>query len=234
MSAKNAIEWHTQIATDFDKKYANNKNFKERYAVWTQIIDRYSHRNLHTLDIGCGSGIFTFYLAAKNKTALGCDASTEMLKICQTKVINNKSKNARFFNCNIESLAQNVSQKADIVVCSSVLEYVDDLDSALDSITKLVNDEGVFLFSMPNKQSLYRKAEPLLFKLLGRPKYYKYIKNICTLKEIEKKLKITDFAILEKAYYGKTAFLSTIFRKLNIAHYSDNLVVIVAKRNNKK
>ena len=229
MTAKNAIDWHTQIATDFDRKYSSSKNFIERYAVWTEILEKYSDNSFHALDIGCGSGIFTFYLAEKNKTVVGLDASTEMLKICQKKLENAEVDNLAFINCNIESLGQRLDKKADIVVCSSVLEYLDDLDESLKIIIQSMNKNGLLIFSMPNKQSIYRKIEPLTYNLFGRPEYYKHVRNVCTQKEVENKLKKFNCSILENKYYGETPFLSKVFRKFGLSRYSDNLFITVAR-----
>lgn len=116
-----------------------------------------------------------------------------------------------------------------MVICSSVLEYIDDLDASIELIKQSMNVDGVFLFSMPNKQSLYRKLEALSYKLFGRPKYYKYVKNVCTLDEMTIKLKRFGFSTMEYKYYGETTFLSAIFRKMRLPQYSDNLYVIVAR-----
>jgi 2-polyprenyl-6-hydroxyphenyl methylase/3-demethylubiquinone-9 3-methyltransferase len=229
MDVRNAIDWHTQIATNFDKKYSSSKNFKERYSIWTEVIDKYSNKNAHVLDVGCGSGVFSFYLAKKNKTVTALDGSTEMLKICQKKKKNIGAKNIDFINCNIDSLGKHTDEKADMIVCSSVLEYIEDLDESLEIIRQSMNKNSRLILSMPNKQSIYRKIEPLMFNLFGRPKYYKYVKNVCMLKEMEKRLKKFGFSILESKFYGETPFLSKVFRKIGVPCYSDNLFITVAQ-----
>lgn len=229
MIARNAIEWHTQIARNFDQKYNASKNFKERFAIWSKIIDKYSNDNFLVLDIGCGSGVFTFYSADKNKKVIGVDASKEMLRICQEKLKNLGTRNVDFLNCNIESLNQHVDQKADMIICSSVLEYMDDLDASLELIRQTMIPNGVFLFSMPNRQSLYRKLEALTYKLFDRPRYYKFVRNVCTLNEMTNKLKKFGFSTIECKYYGETPVLSRIFLKMGLVQYSDNLFVLVAR-----
>ena len=229
MIARNAIDWHTGIARNFDQKYTTSKNFRERYSIWTDIIDKYSNDKFLVLDIGCGSGVFSFYSAEKNKEVIGVDASEKMLQICFEKLDELATKNVKFINGNIESLSQHVDHKADMVICSSVLEYIDDLDASIELIKQSMNVDGVFLLSMPNKQSLYRKLEALSYKLFGRPKYYKYVKNVCTLDEMTIKLKRFGFSTMEYKYYGETTFLSAIFRKLKLPQYYHELYVSVAR-----
>lgn len=229
MTAGNAIDWHTQIATDFDEKYSNSKNFRERYTVWTEILSRYSNNNFHVLDVGCGSGAFTFFLAERNKSVIGVDGSAEMLRICETKKKNLGSINVDFINSDVGSLGKHLDEKSDLVICSSVLEYLDDLDGSLEQIVRSMKKNSLLIFSMPNKQSIYRKTEPILFHLFGRPRYYKYVRNVCTLKEIETKLQLFGFSILESKYYGATPLLSMLCRKVGVPFYSDNLFITVAR-----
>ncbi len=82
---------------------------------------------------------------------------------------------------------------------------------------------------MPNRQSFYRKLESVIFKLTGRPKYYEYVKNVCTLREMESKLKDHGFNLLESNYFGEAPFLSKLFRTFGLPCYADNLFVVVAR-----
>lgn len=230
MTAKNAIDWHTQIADDFDEKYTSSRNFRERFAVWTPLVDKYSDRNGSVLDLGCGSGVFSFYLAERNKSVLGLDGSEEMLRICERKKEKSAAENVDFAKCDINSFEGVLAENVDLIVCSSVLEYLDDLDRSLEMIAQSLNEKGLFMFSMPNKQSIWRKLEPISFKLFGRPRYYQYVKHVCTLGHIKRKLGELGFELLESEFYGSTPFLSRFFRKLGLASTSDNLFVAVARR----
>ena len=181
MIANNAVDWHTKMAADFDRKYTTDKAFRERYAVWTKTIDKYSNRDNRVLDIGCGSGVLSFYLAARNGSVIGIDGSIEMLRICQARKQEIGMANVDFLNYDIMSLGQIFRAQADLIVCSSVLEYIDDLTGSLRLLASFMKEKGVLVLSMPNKCSLYRLMEPLIFKLTGRPRYYKYIRNVCSL-----------------------------------------------------
>jgi hypothetical protein len=88
----------------------------------------------------------------------------------------------------------------------------------------------LFIFSMPNKLSIYRKLESIMFNFIGRPIYYTYVKNIVTLRDMTTKLRDCGFINLENAYYSVTPLLSKIFRNIGLSEYSDNLFVIVARR----
>ena len=65
MNSKNAIDFHNDRALEFDSRYALSKAFQERFHVWTGLFDRYVTPTDQVLDLGCGSGVFSHYLAEK-------------------------------------------------------------------------------------------------------------------------------------------------------------------------
>lgn len=225
-----AVEWHSHIATDFDSKYSDKPQFIARDRVWSAFIEKYSNPNFSVLDIGCGSGVFTFKLAEKNRVALGIDGSDKMLEICEAKKARSPLSNISFAQSDISALKNVAKEHVDIVVCSSVLEYVDDLPGAFDTICSLINTDGYFIVSMPNIQSLYRKFERLAYSLTGKPRYYRYVKNVSTFARLKDELRQRGFEIIESAYYGDAPAVSKLFRPLGLSKYADNLFAVVAKR----
>ena len=230
MKIDNAVDFFSQIAVEFDAKYQYHKNFKERYEVWTETIAKYSNSNYRALDIGCGTGIFTVNLASKNRSVIGIDRSIEMIKLCEKRRAQTDLPNIRFLNHDARALKINPIGKVDLAICSSVLEYVEDLDALFEMIRSLLERNGIFIFSMPNKSSFYRKLEPLIFKLTGRPAYYKFVRNVFTLPGIEATLKQHGFVLLENAYYGQVPLASKVFRKFGLAKFVDTLFIAVAQR----
>ncbi|MFK8031696.1 MAG: class I SAM-dependent methyltransferase [Gammaproteobacteria bacterium] len=230
MALKDAVDWHQENAKYFDSNYVHDKAFIERFAVWTKVMDQYSDENNHVLDIGCGSGILSCYLAERNKSVIGIDGSAAMLKICESRKQDAKLENVNFLTKNISDLGDVISEKADLIICSSVLEYLDDLDESLELITSFLKDNGVFILSMPNRQSLYRKLEPVMFKLTGRPKYYKFVQNVGTVKEIDAKLNVYGLKVLDSSFYAKTKVLSSVMHALGRPQNSDNLFIVVARK----
>ena len=232
MKVKNAVTWHSSIATEFDKKYEDKPNFIERYTVWKYYIDKYSDSGNCVLDVGCGSGVFSFYLAKKNRKVIAMDASDEMLEICKAKKKRHASKNVEILKCDINRLCDFVSIRSSLIVCSSVLEYLEDMQSVIDSFSLLLEKGGILLFSIPNKSSIYRKMESVAYRITGYPKYYRYVKNVCTLAEVSDLLKKHGYIPMEHEYFGSTPLLSKIFSKFGLSKYSDNLLLIAAQKAN--
>jgi ubiquinone/menaquinone biosynthesis C-methylase UbiE len=230
MPMNDAIGWHSQLAGEFDQYYIDSPDFIERYKIWTKLIDDYSNHDNYVLDIGCGTGIFSFYSAERNGRVIGIDANDDMLAVCKKKQADNYYKNIIFMKSDIGSLKTVIHDKVDLILCSSVLEYVNDFDRSLAMLCSLLKKNGIFIFSLPNWSSLYRKIEPIIFRLTGKPRYYKYVKNVFTLNEVVEKLKSCGLHVLENLSYSKTPLLSKLFDKLLISQYSNNLFLIVAQR----
>ena len=226
----NAITWHSKNAEQFDGNYARRRAFGERYDVWTDILDRYSHPERRVLDIGCGSGVFSLYAAGCNAHVLGVDGSREMIELCDHKRVASEQNNVSFVQAEITSLADVVPESVDLIICSSVLEYVDDLDGVLRTIGTLVTPGGVVAISMPNPASLYRRMEPVAYKLTGRPKYYGYVKNVIPIDALVRNLAAHGLAAVETRFFSKTRALAPILHRLGLAKLSDNLYVVVARR----
>ncbi len=232
MIKEDAVGWHTEIANQFEIKYKENRNFIERFTVWRNVISKYSGTEIRALDLGCGNGIYSAYMSPLNASVIGIDASEEMLKYCFSKKETLKLDNTVFIKADIRDLKKILPNKVDLIICSSVLEYLQGLKESLLILSSLLSEKGTIIFSLPNKKSLYRKCEHMFYLLTGRPKYYKFVKCTSAIKEVDKELNAMGFKVIEHAYYGETPFLSRIFRKFGAAQYSDNLFLIVAKPSN--
>lgn len=226
----NAITWHSKNAEQFDGNYARQRAFGERYEVWADIVDRYSHPEHRVVDIGCGSGVFSLYAASRNAHVLGIDGSREMIELCDHKRAASAQNNVAFVQADITSPLDVVRESVDLIICSSVLEYVDDLNGALQSITGLVAPGGVVAISMPNPASLYRRLEPVAYKLTQRPKYYGYVKNVIPVDTLVQNLAAYGLTVVETRFFAKTRALAPILHCLGLARLSDNLYVVVARR----
>lgn len=225
-----AVDFHSQIADAFDSKYTWKARYIERYQTWTRIIEKYSKPENYVLDIGCGGGILTFFAAELNGTVIGLDASPKMIAICEGKKSDQDLTNLSFIAANINKLDGCSLEPADMVLCAGLLEYLDDLPASLALVVSLLSQKGVLIFSLPNKSSLHRKVEPYIFRALGRPKYYAYVRHVITVDCATAMLKDLGLHVVETAYHGRSPFVSRIFRRFGLAKYSDTLFILVAQK----
>jgi 2-polyprenyl-6-hydroxyphenyl methylase/3-demethylubiquinone-9 3-methyltransferase len=227
---RNAVSWHSQIAGDFDAKYASSPSFRERLTVWASLIENFAHAQARILDAGCGTGVLAFLAARRARSVIGFDASPEMIALAEAKKRNDGCDNVSFHIASLENLASLQQHRFDLILCSSVLEYIDDYWDAIDALAAHLAPGGVMIFSLPNGRSLYRRAERLIFHLTGRPAYYAYVRHVPTLASVREELSARSFELLESRFYAAAPILSHIARRLGYPELADNLFVVACRR----
>ncbi len=224
-----AIDFHSEIAASFDAKYSSSKDFIERYNVWTHFLDKYLFASAFVLDVGCGSGVLSFYSARISCQVIGFDGSKDMIELCKTKQNNFNYDNIEF---SVNSIPHGLSQMKDfdIIISSSVLEYIKDFDITIEALFNSISNNGVLLLSLPNKQSIYRKVEYLFYAVFRRPKYLQHVHNVLTEKDAIKKFKAIGFEFIELEYFACNYKFSSIIRFFAGKRYSSNLIIYVLKK----
>lgn len=225
-----AVSWHSVIAQDFDDSYRTNRNFRERFQVWSSWIAQYAKPDFNAADLGCGSGVFTLCLSATCRHVTAVDGSTEMIKLCQEKVTQKAITNITFVQSDIVEAGKTFAGQFDLVTCSSVIEYLEHLDDAITAMSTMVKPEGLLIISSPNRRSFFRKIEPYLHKYIGRPRYYRFVRNVLTREDMTARLNKNGFEILEHRFYAQTRALSFMFRKIGLREYSDNMFAFVCRK----
>jgi 2-polyprenyl-3-methyl-5-hydroxy-6-metoxy-1,4-benzoquinol methylase len=225
-----AVDWHSRVADQFDAKYRHNRGFAERLEAWERLIAAYSGPAQRALDIGCGSGVLLLPLAARNATVLGLDGSEEMLALARRRLEAAGAGNVQLIRGDLAALPALALPPFDLIVASSVLEYVPDLAATLRAIKALLKPQGRFIFSLPNRSSLLRKVEPLAHRLVGRPRYLAYVHTVMTAREIASALQVEGLKVCDTRFCSPTWLLSPVFRAIGRQAWSDNLVLTVCAR----
>lgn len=229
-NTQDAIEMHSRNAEGFDSQYQTSIDFRQRFDIWNSLIQRYSEAGGNVIDVGCGSGVFSFLAAQYNQSVLGIDGSAEMVALCQRKQSNLNQQNISFLQGRIEDIPRLIDHRADIVLCSSVLEYVDELDSAVAVLASLMHPEGTLIVSMPNSRSYYRHAERLMFKCIGRPSYLACVKHIVEIEHLDSIASRHQLKNVHSSYYGNLhPFLSRVLRSAE-SPKANNLFVAVYQK----
>lgn len=223
--SETAIDFHSDTAVEFDKKYVQSAQFQQRYEVWTTLFEQYIKPEMKILDAGCGSGIFSIYLALKKCIVVGVDGSEKMIELCNYYQQINDLK-ISFIQAilpfeNIDSF-----NKQDIILCSSVLEYIIDYQTVINQFKQILNPKGLLIVSMPNKDSWYRKIEKYIFKLTRKPPYYQFIQHVLTANEFSKQLKYCGFELQELTYYPNTTIFSRLMKMVGVNEKNTNTMFV--------
>ena len=123
----------------FDKLAKAYKNSRPNYS--TELVNLLkliliNNKNIFSLDLGCGTGIFTKKLSTISKKVIGIDASNEMIKYAY------KNKKITYQNKKVEKIKFN--QKFDIISSASSFHWFD--NKKISKIIKShLRDKGIFL-----------------------------------------------------------------------------------------
>jgi ubiquinone/menaquinone biosynthesis C-methylase UbiE len=93
------------------------------------------------LEVGCGTGLNTGYLAEHAKEVLAVDFSTGMLEQARAKI---KAGNVRFKQCDIQFQWPLDKESIDLVVCMLVLEHIANLDHVFQEASRVLRRGGEF------------------------------------------------------------------------------------------
>lgn len=224
---RSAIEFYNEIAKRFDSNYKSSSSFMERFHVWVKLFSLFLKPDDKVMDLGCGSGIFSMYLAKTGCQVTGVDGSVAMIELCQEK---NQYSNATFL---VETLPfHDVSRYGnhDALIASSLLEYIDNIDLMLNQMNCLLKKNGYLFVSMPNQQGFYRRFEKLLFPIIGHPRYFAYVKHRYTKDAFDELMKKHGFKSVATQYYGVDDPISIILSYCLPKRYVNNLFVVVYQK----
>ncbi len=102
------------------------------------------------LDVGSGRGVFSKYLDSSIDYT-GLELSSEAVQLAKEDQIN-------VLNMTIEDFEKTTQKKYDFIVSFQVLEHIEDIESFMNSIKKLLKEDGKIIFAVPNNQSFIRKT----------------------------------------------------------------------------
>lgn len=227
-----AIDWHSSIAHSFDRGYQVSPRFVERLDIWGTLIKQYLPEGGTVLDAGCGSGVLSFLASTRARSVVAFDGSAEMIRIARDKVPPQNGCDIVFEVASLSEIARFGSRSFDLVLSSSVLEYVDDLDDMLRAHAAMLKDGGTLLVSMPNGRSLYRWIESGVFRISGHPHYRRCVQHVPHPAAFQDRL---DRAGLEPVFittFGAAPLLGKTMRLAGLQGFSDAMFLVAARQMN--
>jgi len=172
------------------RSYSEDQGF-ESVLMKYKIIEISSFVEGETmLDIGCGVGTLTKALAGNFKSVLGIDGSSLKIRKAKEK---NHAKNIKYELSLFEDYKWNT--KLDFIVCTNVLEHVDNALTFLIQIKKILSRNGLVVMTVPNVLGLHKR----IGKAMGLIDDYHKL----TQADLEKGHKrMYDMSILENDFIG--------------------------------
>lgn len=118
--------------------------------------------NRRVLDVGCGGGILADAMARKGADVLGIDLADKALKVAQLHALEADTRNVKYREVSVETLAAEQPGSFDIVTCMEMLEHVPQPASVVKACADLVKPGGWVFFS-----TIHRNAKAFLFAIVG-------------------------------------------------------------------
>ncbi|SEH05398.1 class I SAM-dependent methyltransferase [Candidatus Venteria ishoeyi] len=111
-----------------------------------KTLQQYLPQGAEVLDVGCGNGVISRSLGANGFNVKGIDISEKT--IAKAKSLNTFS-NVSFEVCSAEQLVAS-GKKYHAVICSEVLEHLNEPDKLLQTLHETIHDSGVLIVTVPN------------------------------------------------------------------------------------
>jgi 2-polyprenyl-3-methyl-5-hydroxy-6-metoxy-1,4-benzoquinol methylase len=151
-------EFFDRLAAPFRARYQKSAAFRERRALFLDTGRAALTRSPGRLcfDLGCGPGVLAQDLSLLGFEVAGVDSSEEM--IAQAR---ETAPQARFVVEDLAVFLAKETRQAALIVCSSVLEYLQDPLKVVRLAAARLPPGGTLALSIPNRRSLLRAVEPL-------------------------------------------------------------------------
>lgn len=125
------------------------------------IDKRASLANKRVLDVGCGGGILSESMAAKQAQVTGIDMGAAPLNVARLHLLES-GQQVEYRQITAEDLAREQPASFDVVTCLEMLEHVPDPSSVIKACYDLVKPGGHVFFSTIN-----RNPKSYLFAIIG-------------------------------------------------------------------
>lgn len=99
--------------------------------------------DISIIDVGCGNGSMTLPVGLQAYNILGIDLDESSINEAQRK---NNLSNVKFSFCDIKS----IGEKYDIVLCTQVLEHLEQPMQLLKDMNALLKQDGLMIITIPN------------------------------------------------------------------------------------
>ncbi len=146
------------LSQRFEKNIYHTAKGRIRLAVLKQILSQrleLQKSSLKIIDCGAGQGNISLWLAAQGHSVQGFDLSEELLDIFQREAtIRSLDHLISLDTCSLQQIPSTFNQKADLLICHAVLEWMDQPKVAFQHFYRLLKPGGILSLMFYNVESI--------------------------------------------------------------------------------
>jgi SAM-dependent methyltransferase len=224
-----AVKYYSEIAADFHASYLRDANRLERVRVWKDFMNRYAEGAVFAYDVGCGSGVLACEMARRGIETIGIDGAAAMIAIAESTARELGLSNLRFQQELLPIGDTERFRRADIIISSSAIEYLDSIPESLCFLRNLLKETGVVVLSVSNRDAISRKIVRWVHRMTGRPRYLEFLRHFMQVKDVKAALSAAGLTYLEHAYFGRADWLNRFLGHFLPPRLSSNMIIVAAR-----
>lgn len=167
-----ASYWDDLYDENFDSNRFYSHEIKSRKRVVFDLFEKnINGKPLTAIDVGCGAGHYITELKRRGVNIFGSDISKKMIEV--TRRNNNKAQlSVDKLLCADCQVLPFPDKAFDVVFCIGVLSYVSDEHAIFKEMKRIVKEDGLIVFNVPNLLKLRNVLDPYYYifkvwKLVG-------------------------------------------------------------------
>lgn len=138
---------HDAAAKNHTRSVPYQSRRNTRNYIWNLILKQLKDakidiKNCKILEVACGTGTFVKLAQRFNCKYHGIDISGNMILTAKQ---NNNYKNATFEKISLEDFYKTNKEKYDIIISSSFLHHLYDIEEGLIQIRNMLKDDGIYI-----------------------------------------------------------------------------------------
>jgi len=140
---KSAYNKSATIYNDFVESEISHNSLAETPFV-QQLMGKV--KGLRILDICCGAGRYSIWMAQNGAHVTGIDFSEKLIELGRDK-IKDTELNIEFVHADIEDVGFLEGEQYDGIICGMAIEYLSDIKTLFYKLSKIIKPKGWFIIS---------------------------------------------------------------------------------------
>ena len=205
---------------DEDSRLTTNRARKIEYSVTTTILNQYIKSNHKILELGAGTGIYSFYYAERGNEVIATDITPKHVKIMKEK-LEKRGKNINLVaeEANAIDLSQYKSESFDVVTCLGPMYHLTsnaDRKKCIKESLRVLKKDGILAIAYINKHYVIHSVMTSNIEFFNR-NFVDKILNTGVIKEGE-----------DECFWTDAFFTSPVEMEALIAEFNTEIIDHVA------